>query len=58
MHEGEDDEDIHTTDTSMKIHVPISGPITQSHYSCSCSLTQPLGEYTLGFMLGTCSQML
>jgi hypothetical protein len=25
------DEDIHTTDTSMPIQVPISGPITRAH---------------------------
>jgi hypothetical protein len=28
MQEGENDEDIHTTDTSMPIQVPSSGPIT------------------------------
>jgi hypothetical protein len=27
MQEGENGEDIHTTDTSMPIQVPISGPI-------------------------------
>jgi hypothetical protein len=30
MQEGENDEDIHTTDTSMPIQVPISGPITSA----------------------------
>jgi hypothetical protein len=30
MQEGDDDEDIHTTDTSMPIQVPISGPITRA----------------------------
>jgi hypothetical protein len=28
MQDGENDEDIHNTDTSMPIQVPISGPIT------------------------------
>jgi hypothetical protein len=31
MQEGLHDEDIHTTDTTMPIQVPISGPITQTH---------------------------
>jgi hypothetical protein len=30
MQEGENDEDIHTTDTSMPIQVPIFGPITRA----------------------------
>jgi hypothetical protein len=30
MQEGENDEDIHTTDTYMPIQVPISGPITRA----------------------------
>jgi hypothetical protein len=44
MQEGENDEDIHTTDTSM--------PCINfwSHYSRSCSSTQPSGDYTLEFM--------
>jgi hypothetical protein len=46
MQEGENDEDIHTTDTSM----PIQVPKIWSHYSRSCSSTQPLGDYTLQFM--------
>jgi hypothetical protein len=31
MQEGENDDDIHTTDTSMPLQVPISGPITRAH---------------------------
>jgi hypothetical protein len=47
MQEGEDDEDINTSDTSTPTHNQISGPITRAHVcQLNCHVTLFLASYS------------